>query len=93
MEGEQDFDEDLLDETLHSPDIIEDDMDLNNTLVEINEVLLTIDSITGMNVKVLKEELKKRRCIINGNKNTLRERLVAAVRSGVPVGLPLPPVR
>ena len=47
----------------------------------------------GMNVKVLKEELKKRRCIINGNKNTLRERLVAAVRSGVPVGLPLPPVR
>ena len=72
-EGEQDFDEGLLDDTPHTPDIEEDDTVFNDTLVGTNEVVLTNDSIMGMNVKVLKEELKKRRLRISGNKRSLQE--------------------
>ena len=43
----------------------------------------------GMNVKVLKEELKKRRLIISGNKRALQERLVSEVESGAPIDGPI----
>ena len=78
-EGEQDFDEDSLDDTPHTPDIEEYDTALNDTTVGKNEVVLKKDSIMGMNVKVLKEELKKRRLRSSGNKRALQERLMAAV--------------
>ena len=88
-EGEQDFDEDSLDDTPHTTDIEEDDTALNDTVVGTNEVVLTNDSIMGMNVKVLKEELKKRRLTISSNKRALQERLVVAVESGAPIGGPI----
>ena len=43
----------------------------------------------GMNVKVLKEELKKRRLRISGNKRALQERLLSALDSGAQIGGPI----
>lgn len=86
-EGEQDFDEDLLNEAPQTPNVEEDDTVLNNIPAVATEVTLTKDIIMDMNVKVLKEELKKRRVNVNGNKGMLQERLVEALKSGVPVGL------
>ena len=88
-EGEQDFDEDSLDGTPNTPVIEEEDAGLSNTSDEINEVVLTKESVMGMGVKALKEELKKRQFKLSGNKKTIQERLVTVVESSVPIGGPI----
>ena len=88
-EGEQDFDEDSLDGTPNTPVIEEEDAGLSNTPDKTNEVVLTKESVMGMGIKALKEELKKRHLKQYGNKKAIQERLVAAVESGVPIGGPI----
>ena len=55
-EGEQDFDEDALD-TPQIPDATEDRGDLDYTG---DKIVVTADDVKGMNLKTLKDELKKR---------------------------------
>ena len=59
-EGEQDFDEDSLIGMPHTPDIEKEDDNTTNAPDEPNQVVVTNESIIGMIVNALKDELKKR---------------------------------